>query len=116
MSWHSEVAGGDRGLQGGRGMSRRILPAAAQAAWAGLLWLCHMENPSLQDSCCGSHHAARTPTQFQKGATHPGEKKKTKPSPSPLRRCENTPPGEQMAEEEAIWNNSEGVGVEVQAG
>lgn len=54
---------------------------------------------------CASHHVYGTPTQFQKGATHPGKK------PSPLRRCEKTQRGKQMAQEAALQKNSESVGV-----
>lgn len=40
------------------------------------------------------------------------KKKKNNKKPSPL-RCEITQPGKQMAQEEATWSNSEGVGVRV---
>lgn len=100
MSWHSGVMCGNQGLKRGRAAAEGCCDRVPGSEGGPASMLC-AQNPRLQGSWRGPHHASRTPTQFPKGATQPGNK------PGPRRRWEDPQPGEQMAWGEAIWNDSE---------
>lgn len=91
MSWHSEVEGGDQGLQQGHVMSQIIPVTASQECGLGFNGFAMWRIPRFR--ICGMDLIMQIGLPLNFKRVLPTLEKK----PSPLRRCENTPPGKQMA-------------------